>query len=86
MVGPTTANPLEVLAIRGEELYRNAIEPKLSPNDVGLFAAIDLNSGEFELDRNDYLAVRQLRLRLPSAEIWLVRVGSPAACRIGRRP
>jgi hypothetical protein len=57
----------------------------LRTEDDGKFVAVDIASGEFEMDDDDYAAVTRLRTRCPSAEVWLERVGQPAACRMRRQ-
>jgi hypothetical protein len=64
---------------RAAALYERVVKPKLKPEDVGKFVAVDANTGEFELDEDDYLAVETLLARLPDADIWLERAGHRAA-------
>lgn len=70
-------------ARRGDETYLQQVLPHLPPEADGKFAAVDVVSGAFELDASDYAAVTRLHQRVPDAQVWLVRVGHPAACRIG---
>jgi hypothetical protein len=63
----------------GEEVIERRIKPQLSPGDNGKFIAVDVDSGDFELDKDDYSAVMRLRTRRPDAEIWLGRAGFPTA-------
>jgi hypothetical protein len=63
----------------GEEMIERRIKPQLSPDDNGKFIAVDVDSGDFELDKDDYSAVVQLRARRPEAEVWLGRAGFPTA-------
>ncbi len=79
----TNDRDLDSLADRGTELFEHQIKPALRPADDGKFVAIDVRSGEYELDFDDYAAVNRLRTRLPSAEVWLERAGFPTAYRIG---
>lgn len=67
------------LARIGEEIYERRIRPILKPEDNGRYVAIDVVSGEYEIDSDDYVAVMRLRGRLPTAEMWLVRAGHPTA-------
>jgi hypothetical protein len=67
----------------GEALERY-VQPARRPEDENKFVAIDVDSGDFELDEDDYTAVMRLRNRRPPAEIWLGRVGQPEAYRIRR--
>ena len=70
---------LEELDRLGGEIFDQRIRPTLRPEDHGKFVAIDVRTGQFDIDEDDYTAVMRLRSRLPDAEIWLERVGQPAA-------
>ena len=72
-------------ARRGDAIYENEVRPRLKPADEGKFAAIDIESGTFELDRDELKAGNKLRARLPEAQIWMVRVGHRSVHRIGGR-
>jgi 23S rRNA maturation mini-RNase III len=72
-------------ARRGDAIYENYVRPHLKPADEGKFAAIDIESGMYELDRDELKAGNRLRARLPEAQIWMVRVGQRSVHRIGRR-
>jgi hypothetical protein len=74
---------LEEAGRRGSELYERDVKPKLRPEDENKFIAIDIDSGEFELDDDDAGAVDKLLARIPDAFPFLGRVGWPAAHRIG---
>ena len=74
----------EEVARLGTEMFDRQVRPALRPEDDGKFVAIDIRSGSFELDVDDYTAVMHLRTRLPCAEIWLEKVGQPAAYRLRR--
>jgi hypothetical protein len=74
----------EELARLGTEVFDRRVRPVLRPDDEGKFVAIDVETGEFETDDDDYAAVMRLRTRSPEADIWLSRVGEPAAYRMGR--
>jgi hypothetical protein len=72
-------------ARRGQELYDRVVRPKLRPEDDLKFVAIDIETGEFEIDSDNHAAVMRLWDRLPDPQPWLVRVGEPAAYRLGFR-
>jgi len=74
----------EELARLGSELFERRVRPMLRPEDDGKFVALDIQTGECELDEDDYTAVSRLRARNPVAEAWLGRVGQPAAYRMRR--
>lgn len=52
---------------------------------MGRFAAIDIESGIYEIDADELKAGNRLRKRIPDAQIWMVRVGSRSVHRIGSR-
>lgn len=76
----------EEFAQRGQVIYERQVRPALRADDEGKFVAIDLESGDYEIDRDDYTATEHLLHRHPEAQIWLVRVGQPAAYRLGALP
>ncbi len=73
---------LERLAQLGDEVFDSRVRPRLRPEDDGKFVALDIGSGDFEIDDDDYAAVARLRARLPTAEVWLARAGFPTAYQI----
>jgi len=81
--GPAPRTP-EELARAGADVFGRSVRPLLRPEDDGTFVAIDIDTGDHEIDANDYTAVKRLRARRPSAEVWLGRVGHPAAYRMRR--
>jgi hypothetical protein len=76
----------EEFARRGQTIYERDIRPHLGAGDDGKFVAIDIETGAYELDRDDYTATERLLGRHPHAQIWLLRVGQRTAYRLGGRP
>ena len=68
---------------RGQEIYDREVRPNLRPNDDDQFVAIDIESGSYEIDPDDFAATERLLAKRPDAQIWLARVGQRAAYRIG---
>lgn len=64
----------EEFARRGDALIESKIRPHLRETDEDKFAAIDIETGEYELDKNEMKAAERLRKRVPNAQIWLVHV------------
>ena len=75
-------NPNELAAL-GAEIFDRSVRPSLRPEDDGKFVAIDVATGDFVIDADDYTAVTILRTRKPAADIWLLRAGYATTCRIG---
>ena len=75
----------EEVARLGMEIYERRVRPLLTPEDDGKYVAIDITTEEYEIDADDYSAIMRLSARQPGAEVWLVRVGKPAAYVMGLR-
>ncbi len=75
----------EELARRGDAIYEKDVRPQLKPADEGKFAAIDIESGMYEIEPDELKAGNKLRARIPEAQIWIVRVGHRSVHRIGSR-
>ena len=71
-------------AERGDAIFENVVREKLCPEEIGCFIAIDIESSEYEIDADELAACQRLRKRLPVAQIWIVRAGSPFVHRFGR--
>lgn len=66
----------EEFAQRGDTLYERDIEPQVTSEDEGKFAVIDIETGEYEIDRDELAASDRLIARIPDAQVWLRQVGS----------
>lgn len=75
----------EEFARRGDEIYETQVRPHLKAEDEGKFAALDIESGAYEIDVDELEACDKLSARIPEAQIWLVRVGSRYLHRFGGR-
>jgi len=75
----------EEFARRGDAIYEHDVRPQLKDDDEGKFAAIDIDSGMYEIDADELEAGNKLRVRIPEAQIWMVRVGSRYVHRFGGR-
>ncbi len=69
--------------VSGEKSSTGKCDRRIRPVDDGKFVAIDVETGDYEIDEDDYAVIARLRSRRPAAEIWLMRAGYPAAYRIG---
>ena len=70
-------------AQRGNMIYENNIRLQVEANHSGKFVAIDIETGAWEFDADDYEATQKLLQRVPEAQMWLMRVGHRTAYRIG---
>ena len=55
------------------------------PDDEGRFAAIDIETGDYEIAEDELAACDKLSSRSPDAQIWLVKVGLRHVHRFGGR-
>jgi hypothetical protein len=87
-VGQTSPQPRyskEEFARRGDEIYEREVLPRLAPEDEGKFVLIDIETGDYEVDRDELAASDRLFARRPDAQIWFRQVGSRYARRFGPR-
>jgi hypothetical protein len=73
----------EGIVERGHALYERDILPGLDPGTRGKFLAVDVDTGDYEVDSDELAALKRLRDRRPEARLYLLRVGFPVAYRIG---
>lgn len=66
----------EEFARRGDEICERDIKPCVTQADQGKFVVIDIETGDYEIDRDEIVAQDRLSLRHPDAQIWFTRVGS----------
>lgn len=76
----------EEFARRGQEIYDRVVRPRLRPGDDRKFVAIDIETADFEIDGDELAAINRLSDRHDDAQVWLMRVGEPAAHSIGWSP
>ncbi len=76
----------EEFARRGDAIYERDVKPAVEKGDRGKFAAIDIETGAYEVDTDELAASDRLLARVPNAQIWLRRIGSRYARRFGPRP
>jgi hypothetical protein len=67
---------MEEFARRGDEIYERDIRPQVEPAHEGEIVAIDIETGDWEIDPDEVAASDRLEARRPDAQIWIVRVGS----------
>lgn len=76
-------NAAKAIADKGEKIYEETIKPSINfEQEKGKFVVIDVNTGDYEIDKRDVTATRRLRERHPEAFTYAVRVGRPTAYRM----
>jgi hypothetical protein len=77
--------PKEELADRGQKLYEAGIRQQVEAGNQGKIVAIDIESGDFEVDDNVVPATNRLFERYPNAQPWVIRIGYRAVDHFGAR-
>jgi hypothetical protein len=75
----------EEFAQRGDALYETQIRAQVEEGNHGKIVALDLETGDFEVDKSEIAACDRLEVRRPEAQIWIVRIGSRHVRRFGGR-
>jgi hypothetical protein len=75
----------EEIARIGEELFSAGIHSEVAGMPPEHFVAIDVESGDYEVNVDDGFAVDAVRKRHPGTQVWLRRVGSRHAHKLGGR-
>jgi hypothetical protein len=73
------------IAERGERLYRERLQRVLEPAHNGEYVVIDVDTGEYEVDRDPLAAPDRAAAKRPGAPLYAARIGSPTLGRIGGR-
>ena len=61
--------PKEEFARRGDQVYETQVRPHLKAEDQGKFAAVNIETGAYEVDVDELAACDKLTARLPEAQI-----------------
>ena len=75
----------EEFARRGDEIYESQVRSQIEEGNRGKIVAIDLETGDFEVDDSEIGACDRLEARHSDAQIWIVRIGSRYVRRFGGR-
>ncbi|MEG4504646.1 hypothetical protein QUA81_12015 [Microcoleus sp. F6_B4] len=75
----------EEFAQRGDRIYQTQIRSQIESGNQGKIVAIDIETGDFEVDASEIAACDRLESRHPNAQIWIVRVGYRHVRRFGGR-
>jgi hypothetical protein len=92
MPAAKTRRSPDEMARLGAEAFERYVQPARRPEDEDKFVAIDVDTGEYELDPDDYTAVMRLRARRPrsgsgvSVSLRLTACGRVDDPRRGERP
>ena len=83
---PKTQVPLKEIAERGWEIYLREIRPRVIDEHRGEFLVVDVESGDYEVDKDALEASDRVRARHPDGHRYLIRIGYRAAYGAGAMP
>lgn len=80
---PNTKYTREEVAERGEAIYERDIRAQVEAECKGKYLVLDIETGEYEIDHDDLAATKRMMARCPNAVLYGLRIGYPAAYRLG---
>ena len=73
----------EEVGRRGQALYEGQIRDKVEAEHAGKFLVVDITTGAYEIDEDDLAASDRALVKNPNAVLYGLRIGYPAAYRLG---
>ena len=70
---------------RGQELYEREIRAEVETDNKGKFLVLDIETGEYEVDENELVALTRTKGKNPDAALYILRVGYSTAYRLGKQ-
>jgi hypothetical protein len=70
---------------RCQELYERDIRAKVEPGNIGKYLLVDIETGDYSIGTDYHTLARQTLAQKPEAALCVLRIGYPAAGRIGGR-
>ena len=85
-----TENPADIIKT-GKAMFENDIRPRIPHVKNGMAVAIDVTSGDYEIDIYALKAGHRLKRRRPDAVLYTAQVGYPTearavSIRLAKRP
>lgn len=71
------------IAARGEHIYQQQLREKVESEHKGKFLSIDIETGAYEISADEVASSMALLEKHPETVLYCVRIGFPAAHRIG---
>ena len=73
----------EEIVERGEQMYAHNIRDKVETKYKGKFLALDIETGEYEIDGDMLAALDRAKAKHAEAALYVVRIGFPSAVKLG---
>jgi hypothetical protein len=75
--------PAEAIVEKGKRIYQERLRQLLEPAHNGEFVVIDVETGEYEVDRQHLAATDRAAAKRPGALLYATRVGQGSFARLG---
>ncbi len=73
----------EEIVQRGQAIYDQQVRTEVEVIHPGKFLAIDVETMGYEVDTDELAAIQRAKAKHPDAALYILRVGHPAAYRLG---
>lgn len=73
----------EEVVRRGKDWYEQQLRAQVEPGNTGKFMVIDIETGEYEIDREDVAAFKRAKAKRADAPLYMLRIGYRAAYHLG---
>ncbi|MEI6433126.1 MAG: hypothetical protein WCP07_13155 [bacterium] len=67
------------IAQKAKAIYESSIRAKVEPEHIGKFLVIDVETGEWDMDADDYAASFRMYHKKPQGKRFAVRIGHRAS-------
>ena len=68
---------------RGQALYEQRLRAQVAAGNMGKFLVLDIETEEYEIDTDERAALQRAKAKRPDAPLYLLRIGSSTAYRLG---
>lgn len=83
---PTTELSEDEVVDRGKAIYEQQICDQVQKENIGKLMLVDIMTGHWEIGEDRIVSARKLRALNPDAVMYGLRIGYPAAEKIGYWP
>jgi hypothetical protein len=82
---PSVIQNPDVVVRRGQAYYDQRLRDRLEPEHKGKFLALNVETGEYEMDSSEMTVIERANARWSPNVTYIMRIGHPAAHRLGFR-
>ncbi len=83
---PTVELTPDEVVVRGKTIYEQQIRAQVEAGNIGKLMLVDVTTGHWEIGEDRIASARKLRALNPDAVMYGLRIGYPAAEKMGAWP